>query len=119
MGALQSTEKKSPSKTVKEETKPSKPVGKEEKTPEKSGAGIPVVSVSPPKTSSIANNDPVDLTVSEEEMASVEAATTKIRDSVGGTSLEIVLSPAIKKVKLNFSNHFLSGFLLSQLNLPF
>ena len=84
MGALQSTEKKSPSKTVKDETKP---VVKEEKTPEKKGDS------SPPKT-------PVDLTVTEEEMATVEAATTKIRDSVGGTSLEIVLSPAIKKVNI-------------------
>ena len=88
MGAMQSTEKKSPSKTVKEETKPA--VKLQEKTPEK----IPQVSVSPPKT-------PVDLSVTEEDMATVEAATTKIRDSVGGTSLEIVLSPAIKKVKSN------------------
>ena len=93
MGALQSTEKKSPSKTVKDETKP---VVKEEKTPEKKGdSSIPRVSVTPPKT-------PVDLTVTEEEMATVEAATTKIRDSVGGTSLEIVLSPAIKKVNIIF-----------------
>ena len=96
MGALQSTEKKSPSKTVKEETKTSKPV---EKTPEKSAEDIPRVSVSPPKTPGTATTDPEDLTVTEEDMASVEAATTKIRDSVGGTSLEIVLSPAIKKVK--------------------
>ena len=95
MGALQSTEKKSPSKTVKEEAKTSK------QTPEKSGEEIPRVSVSPPKTPGTAENDPVDLAVTEEEMASVEAATTKIRDSVGGTSLEIVLSPAIKKVKYN------------------
>ena len=96
MGALQSTEKKSPSKTVKEETKTNQPVGIEEKTPEKSGENIPVVSVSPPKTPVI------DLSVTEEEMATVEAATTKIRDSVGGTSLEIVLSPAIKKVNQIF-----------------
>merc|ERR1719342_832341 len=33
-------------------------------------------------------------------MASVEAAAMKIRDSLGGTSLEIVLSPAIKKNSL-------------------
>jgi len=94
MGALQSTEKKSPSKTVKEEAKTSKT------TPEKSGEDIPRVSVSPPKTPVPA---PVDLTVTEEEMASVEAATTKIRDSLGGTSLEIVLSPAIKKPKSRVS----------------
>ena len=39
-----------------------------------------------------------DLAVSEEEVASVEAAAKKMRDTVGGTSIEIVLSPAIKKV---------------------
>ena len=80
---------------MKEEAKTSK------QTPEKSGEEIPRVSVSPPKTPGTAENDPVDLAVTEEEMASVEAATTKIRDSVGGTGLEIVLSPAIKKVKYN------------------
>ena len=104
------------SKTVKDET--SQPVdGNEEKTLEKSGENTPRVSGSP------ANNDPADLQLSltEEEMASaaelvkvevlldqilgigliqekilstVEAATTKIRDSVAGTDLEIVLGPA-------------------------
>ena len=97
MGALQSTEKKSPSKTVKEEAKTSKT------TPEKGGDDVPRMSVSPPKT-------PVQVT--EEEMASVEAATTKIRDSLGGTSLEIVLSPAIKKVKYHlFPQSSFSGLL--------
>ena len=33
-----------------------------------------------------------------EALAEVEAAAKKIRDSLGGTSMEIVLSPAIKKV---------------------
>jgi len=41
--------------------------------------------------------------VTEEEMASVEASAKKIRDSVGGTSLEIVLSPAIKKPRSRVS----------------
>jgi len=41
--------------------------------------------------------------VSEEEVASVEASSKKMRDTVGGTSIEIVLSPAIKKVKSRVS----------------
>ena len=93
MGGFQSTEKKSPSKTVKEDTS-SKSAGK---TPVKSKAdGEPQIRVSPPKTPPTATD--TDLSVTEEDMASVEAAAKKIRDSLGGTSLEIVLSPAIKKV---------------------
>ena len=96
MGGFQSTEKKSPSKTVKEDTS-SKSAGKVEKTPVKSKAdGEPQIRVSPPKTPPTATD--TDLSVTEEDMASVEAAAKKIRDSLGGTSLEIVLSPAIKKV---------------------
>ena len=99
MGGFHSTEKKSPSKTVKEDTgSTSKTAGKVEKTPEKAGTGgEPQITVSPPKTPS--GTTDIDLSVTEEEMASVEAAATKIRDSLGGTSLEIVLSPAVKKVE--------------------
>jgi len=102
MGGFQSTEKKSPSKTVKEGPgSASKTAGKVEKTPEKAGTGgEPQITVSPPKTPS---GTDIDLSVTEEEMASVEAAATKIRDSLGGTSLEIVLSPAIKKPKSRVS----------------
>ena len=97
MGGFQSTEKKSPSKTVKEDTS-SKSAGK---TPVKSKAdGEPQIRVSPPKTPPTATD--TDLSVTEEDMASVEAAAKKIRDSLGGTSLEIVLSPAIKKVHTLF-----------------
>ena len=102
MGSSQSTEKKSPSKTVKagSTSQASKEV---EKTPEKAAAeeqSKPEITVSAPKTpTTISTTSDVDLTVTEEEMASIEAAATKIRDSIGGTSLEIVLSPAIKKVQ--------------------
>jgi len=100
MGGFQSTEKKSPSKTVKEDS--SKSAGKVEKTPVKTKAvGEPQIRVSPPKTPPTATD--IDLSVTEEDMASVEAAATKIRDSLGGTSLEIVLSPAIKKPKSRVS----------------
>jgi len=99
MGSSQSTEKKSPSKAVKAES--SCQATKEvEKTPEKTGVddeSKPEITVTPTDTSDI------DFSVTEEEMASVEAAATKIRDSLGGTSLEIVLSPAIKKPKSRVS----------------
>ena len=93
MGNFQSTEKKSPAKTVKEDTS-TKSAVTVEKTPQK-GDG-PEITVSPSKSPSPITD--TDLSVTEEEMASVEASAKKIRDSVGGTSLEIVLSPAIKKV---------------------
>ena len=38
--------------------------------------------------------------VSEEEVASVEAVSKKLLDTAGGTSIEIVLSPAVKKVTI-------------------
>ena len=77
MGGFQSTEKKSPSKTVKEDTS-SKSAGK---TPVKSKAdGEPQIRVSPPKTPPTATE--TDLSVTEEDMASVEAAAKKIRDSL-------------------------------------
>merc|ERR1711971_1217804 len=41
--------------------------------------------------------------VSEEDVAEVEAAAKKMRDTLGGTSIEIVLSPAIKKPKSRLS----------------
>ena len=108
MGAGQSTEKKSPTKEVKEVSKiqespkkasPSKSVEAEvnnvktpTKTPESSGDSETVTT-------------PAEVTkVSEEDVAEVEAAAKKIRDSLGGTSIEIVLSPAIKKV----TKHLLS-----------
>ena len=104
MGAGQSTEKKSPTKEVKQELEspkkptvasPSKPAAKEEqvKTPVKGPAGDQAEAEAE-----------VDLQVSEEEVASIEAAAKKMRDTVGGTSIEIVLSPAVKKV----INHFLT-----------
>ena len=100
MGSSQS---KSPCKTVQPEGD-SIPPTKGDETPEKilvdDDQTKPQITVSGPKTPT--NDGPskptIDLNVTEEEMASVEAAATKIRDSVGGTSLEIVLSPAIKKV---------------------
>ncbi len=102
MGAGQSTEKKSPIKEVKETSRhqespkkdsPSKIVKAEvnnvktpTKTPESSGDAETVTTT-------------VEVTkVSEEDLAEVEAAAKKIRDSLGGTSIEIVLSPAVKKV---------------------
>ena len=111
MGAGQSSEKKSPTKDVKEtqETEKSSPrktstsstsSAKDAKTPTK----VPEVTVSGDSSSPSATK-PLDLEVSEEEVASVEAAAKKMRDTVGGTSIEIVLSPAVKKVivlKTNF-----------------
>ena len=100
MGNFQSTEKKSPAKTVKEDTS-TKSAVTVEKTPQKGDGPENTgpdtqITVSPPKSPSPITD--TDLSVTEEEMASVEASAKKIRDSVGGTSLEIVLSPAIKKV---------------------
>ena len=85
--------------TRSEEQKPRKSchLSEDWKTPVKTKAvGEPQIRVSPPKTPP--NTTDTDLSVTEEDMASVEAAAKKIRDSLGGTSLEIVLSPAIKKV---------------------
>ena len=102
MGAGQSSEKKSPTKEVKEtqETEKSSPrktsststPEKDVKTPTK----VPEVKVS--GDSSPAATKPLDLEVSEEEVASVEAVSKKLLDTAGGTSIEIVLSPAVKKV---------------------
>ena len=103
MGAGQSSEKKSPTKEVKEtqETEKSSPrktsststPEKDVKTPTK----VPEVKVSG-DSSSPAATKPLDLEVSEEEVASVEAVSKKLLDTAGGTSIEIVLSPAVKKV---------------------
>ena len=41
--------------------------------------------------------------VSEEELASVEAVSKTLRDTTGGKSLEIMLSPAVKKPKSRVS----------------
>lgn len=113
MGAGQSTEKKSPIKEVKEASKPqespkndspSKIVKAEvnnvktpTKIPESSGDSGTVTST-------------VEVTkVSEEDLAEVEAAAKKIRDSLGGTSIEIVLSPAVKKVNFRLFCEFVSS----------
>ena len=94
MGASNS---KSPSKEVSQkERKVSSDSVKEDQ--ESSGAGDNVAKPSPAKEESKSSPVKPDLTVTDEEVASVEAASKKMRDTVGGTSLEIVLSPAIKKV---------------------
>ena len=89
MGSSQS---KSPTKEVSEkERKVSTDSAKES-----AGAGDNVTT----KASPVKVEEPVkpDLTVTEEEVMEVEAAAKKMRDTVGGTSIEIVLSPAVKKV---------------------
>ena len=102
MGAGQSTEKKSPTKEVKEVSKPQESPKKA--SPSKS-VEAEVTNVKTPTKIPESSGDSETVTtaaevtkVSEEDVAEVEAAAKKIRDSLGGTSIEIVLSPAIKKV---------------------
>ena len=112
MGAGQSTEKKSPTKEAKEASKPQESPKKDSpsktvkaevnnvktptKTPESSGDAETVTTT-------------VEVTkVSEEDLAEVEAAAKKIRDSLGGTSIEIVLSPAVKKVTIRLFYKYVS-----------
>ena len=99
MGAGQSTEKKSPTKDVS-------PNKEEKVSPRKSSSSSNsedvVKTETPTKSTSAGDCQPtvkIDLHVSEEEVASVEAVSKKMKDTVGGTSIEIVLSPAIKKVQ--------------------
>ena len=107
MGAGQSTEKKSPTKDVS-------PNKEEKVSPRKSSSSSNCEEVvkteTPTKLTSTGDSQPtvkIDLHVSEEEVASVEAVSKKMKDTVGGTSIEIVLSPAIKKVRYNeFSSFF-------------
>ena len=107
MGASNS---KSPSKEVSQkERKVSTDSAKGDQ--ESSGAGdnvaVTLTKASPVKEEVKGSPAKPDLTVSEEEVASVEAASKKMRDTVGGTSLEIVLSPAIKKVTYFLVNLFI------------
>lgn len=99
MGAGQSTEKKSPTKEVRPdaETESPKKAAVDIKTPSKQGdkVGSPAKADKTPEK--------VDVEVTEEDVATIEAAAKKMRDTVGGTSLEIVLSPAIKKPKSRVS----------------
>jgi len=103
MGAGQSTEKKSPTKDVS-------PNKEEKVSPRKSSSSSNsedvVKTETPTKSTSAGDCQPtvkIDLHVSEEEVASVEAVSKKMKDTVGGTSIEIVLSPAIKKPKSRIS----------------
>jgi len=103
MGAGQSTEKKSPTKDVS-------PNKEEKVSPRKSSSSSNseevVKTETPTKSTSAGDSQPtvkIDLHVSEEEVASVEAVSKKMKDTVGGTSIEIVLSPAIKKPKSRIS----------------
>jgi len=103
MGAGQSTEKKSPTKDVS-------PNKEEKVSPRKSSSSSNCEEVvkteTPTKLTSTGDSQPtakIDLHVSEEEVASVEAVSKKMKDTVGGTSIEIVLSPAIKKPKSRIS----------------
>ena len=95
MGAGQSTEKKSPTKEVKPEEAASESPRKDAKTPSKQGDN----KATSPAKADVKTPEKVDVAeITEEDVATVEAAAKKMRDTVGGTSLEIVLSPAIKKV---------------------
>jgi len=103
MGAGQSTEKKSPTKDVS-------PNKEEKVSPGKSSSNSEDVAKSSASSNSTSAGDSepaptvkIDLHVSEEEVASVEAVSKKMKDTVGGTSIEIVLSPAIKKPKSRIS----------------
>merc|ERR1712198_394858 len=97
------TEKKSPTKDVS-------PNKEEKVSPRKSSSSSNCEEVvkteTPTKLTSTGDSQPtvkIDLHVSEEEVASVEAVSKKMKDTVGGTSIEIVLSPAIKKPKSRIS----------------
>jgi len=103
MGAGQSTEKKSPAKDAS-------PNKEEKVSPRKSSSSSSsedvVKTETPTKSTSAGDSQPtvkIDLHVSEEEVASVEAVSKKMKETVGGTSIEIVLSPAIKKPKSRIS----------------
>ena len=77
-------------------------------TPEASGdvlpniAGLSISSTTPTKAPEIddasAESPKVVEKVSNEDLALVEAVSKTLRDTTGGKSLEIVLSPAVKKV---------------------
>merc|ERR1712025_751898 len=71
-------------------------------------AGLAISSVTPTKASaSVAGDEATtpngDNNVSEEDLALVEAVSKTLRDTTGGKSLEIVLSPAVKKPKSRVS----------------
>jgi len=105
MGGVQSTDKKSPINSKKnspeKEDSPSKSPSKHD--------GVPgVIVTTPSKDSSAAGGDAksnpsMEFEVSEAEVASVEAVTKTLRDTTGGKSMEIVLSPAVKKPKSRVS----------------
>ena len=92
MGAGQSTEKKSPTKEVNEAVNENPSPKKDVKTPSKQGDRAAA------NKADVTTPEKLDVEITEEDVATVEAAAKKMRDTVGGTSLEIVLSPAIKKV---------------------
>merc|ERR1719228_1314719 len=105
MGGVQSTDKKSPINSKKNSPdkgdSPSKSPSRHD--------GVPgVIVTTPSKDSSAAGGDAssnpsMKFQVSEAEVASVEAVTKTLRDTTGGKSLEIVLSPAVKKPKSRVS----------------
>merc|ERR1712106_44558 len=84
---------------------PSKPAVPEtgDKLPNLAGLTI----TTPTKAPDAAGDEPTspkpEYKVSEEELASVEAVSKTLRDTTGGKSLEIMLSPAVKKPKSRVS----------------
>ena len=115
MGSSQSVEKKtggtSPSKSpskhspgIPEDVNTSASPMKEEPQTEVAQV-VPDSTTTPPRPAG-SNGDnpttsppaPATVEVSEEVLAIVESAAKNLRDTTGGKSLEIVLSPAIKKV---------------------
>merc|ERR1719228_939157 len=105
MGGVQSTDKKSPINSKKNSPdkgdSPSKSPSRHD--------GVPgVIVTTPSKASASAADDEAttpkgDNNVSEEDLALVEAVSKTLRDTTGGKSLEIVLSPAVKKPKSRVS----------------
>merc|ERR1719228_2644952 len=105
MGGVQSTDKKSPINSKKNSPdkgdSPSKSPSRHD--------GVPgVIVTTPSKDSSAAGGDAssnpsMEFQVSEEDLALVEAVSKTLRDTTGGKSLEIVLSPAVKKPKSRVS----------------
>ena len=101
MGAGQSSEKKSPTKGFYQVTSSPEKTSSPEESPETSPSKSNEAKIKAGGDSLVTPAEPVVVVeVSEEEVASVEASSKKMRDTVGGTSIEIVLSPAIKKVKI-------------------
>jgi len=93
----------SPSKVIADESKSTETVSQPD-TVEEVSSKIEGLKITPSTPDGVKDNAArSDFTVTDEEVASVEAVSKTLLNAPGGKSLEIILSPAVKKAKSRIS----------------